>query len=388
MITYEQAMDFINTIPYIGQRDGVNRVRPLLHLLGDPQQKLKTVHIAGTNGKGSTAAMTASVLRDAGLKTGLFISPYVEDFRERIQLDGRWISKEELAAEADILIPLFRQLQAQGQAVTEFEFDTAMALHYFVEQGCDAAVLEAGMGGRLDATNAIPAPAVCALTSISYDHTKYLGDTLDQIAAAKCGILKQGARAAVYPKQAPEAMETILAACREKGIAPNIPDLSKLEILSCNELGAEIRYQGRPLTIPLRRAGAGGLACELAKRQPGNRPGQLWRPAGDCGPPPAVHDRRRPQPRRGGQPVPGAGYHLSGQKIDGGYGDAGGQGLSLWPGPAGPAGGPVYRRHAGLRTPGSARPGGRPAGGGILRPGGSCGRPGPGRRPGPGPGRP
>lgn len=251
MITYEQAMDFINTIPYIGQRDGVNRVRPLLHLLGDPQQKLKTVHIAGTNGKGSTATMTASVLRDAGLKTGLFISPYVEDFRERIQLDGRWISKEELAAEADILIPLFRQLQAQGQAVTEFEFDTAMTLHYFVEQGCDAAVLEAGMGGRLDATNAIPAPAVCALTSISYDHTKYLGDTLDQIAAAKCGILKQGARAAVYPKQAPEAMETILAACQEKGIAPNIPDLSKLEILSCNELGAEIRYQGRPLTIPL-----------------------------------------------------------------------------------------------------------------------------------------
>ena len=251
MTTYQQAMDFINAIPYIGQRNGVNRVQPLLRLLGDPQNKLKLVHIAGTNGKGSTAAMTASVLRDAGLKTGLFISPYVEDFRERIQLDGHWISKEDLAAEADLLIPLFRQLQAQGQGVTEFEFDAAMALHYFVEQGCDAAVLEAGMGGRLDATNAVPAPAVCALTSISYDHTKYLGDTLAQIAAAKCGILKPGARAAIYPKQSPEAMETILVACREKGISPNIPDLPQLEILSCNEEGSQIRYKGRPLTIPL-----------------------------------------------------------------------------------------------------------------------------------------
>lgn len=251
MTTYQQAMDFINSIPHIGQRNGVNRVRPLLHLLGDPQNQLKTVHIAGTNGKGSTAAMTAAVLRNAGLKTGLFISPYVEDFRERIQLDGHWISKEELAAEADILIPLFRQLQAQGQAVTEFEFDTALALHYFAKKGCDAAVLEAGMGGRLDATNAIPAPVVCALTSISYDHTKYLGDTLDQIAAAKCGIFKEGSRAAIYPKQAPEAMETILAACRQKGIRPNIPDLSQLEVISCNEEGSRIRYQGRPLTIPL-----------------------------------------------------------------------------------------------------------------------------------------
>ena len=251
MTTYQQAMDFINNIPHIGQRDGVNRVRPLLRLLGNPQQELRLVHIAGTNGKGSTAAMTAAALRDAGLKTGLFISPYVEDFRERIQLDGRWISQEELAEEADILIPLFRQLQAQGQAVTEFEFDTAMALHYFARMNCGAVVLEAGMGGRLDATNAVPAPAVCALTSISYDHTKYLGDTLDQIAAAKCGILKPGARAAVYPKQAPEAMETILAACLDKGIQPNIPDLSQLEILSCDEEGSQIQYKGRPLTVPL-----------------------------------------------------------------------------------------------------------------------------------------
>lgn len=251
MITYQEAMDFINNIPTIGRRNGVNRVQPLLHLLGDPHQKLKLVHIAGTNGKGSTATMTAAVLRNAGLRVGLFISPYVEDFRERIQLDGQWIPQKDLAEEVELLIPLFRQLQAQGQAVTEFEFDTAMALHYFVAKGCDAAVLEAGMGGRLDATNAIPAPAVCALTSISYDHTQYLGDTLDKIAAAKCGILKEGARAAVYPKQAPEAMETILAACREKGITPNIPDLSQLEILSCDERGSQIRYQGRPLTIPL-----------------------------------------------------------------------------------------------------------------------------------------
>lgn len=251
MMTYQEAMDFINHIPHIGKRNGVNRVRPLLEKLGNPQQHLRFVHVAGTNGKGSTVAMTASVLRQAGLRVGMFISPYVEDFRERIQLDGQWISKEDLAEEVSTLAPLFRQLQQEDRAVTEFEFDTAMALHYFARKKCDMVVLEVGMGGKLDATNCIDAPDVSAIASISFDHTQYLGNTLAEIAGEKAGIIKMGSRVAIYPKEPEEAMEVIRKVCRQNSIQPNVPDLSRLEILSCGGEGSVIRYKGKQLHIPL-----------------------------------------------------------------------------------------------------------------------------------------
>ena len=251
MMTYQEAMDFINHIPHIGKRNGVNRVRPLLEKLGNPQQHLRFVHVAGTNGKGSTVAMTASVLHEAGLRVGMFISPYVEDFRERIQLDGQWISKEDLAEEVSILAPLFRQLQQENRAVTEFEFDTAMALHYFARKKCDMVVLEVGMGGKLDATNCIDAPDVSAIASVSFDHTQYLGNTLAEIAGEKAGIIKMGSRVAVYPKEPEEAMEVIGKVCRQHSIRPNVPDLSQLEILSCGGEGSQIRYKGKDLHIPL-----------------------------------------------------------------------------------------------------------------------------------------
>ncbi len=250
-MTFDQAMDYINSIPHIGKRDGVNRVRPLLALLGDPQKKLRFVHVAGTNGKGSTVAMTASVLRRAGLRTGMFISPYVEDFRERIQLDGEWISREDLAEEVSRLAPLCQQLRQEGHPVTEFEFDTAMALDYFARKQCDMVALEVGMGGRLDATNAIEAPDVCAITSISFDHTQYLGDTLAEIAGAKCGIIKTGSRVAVYPQQPPEALAVIQEACRRLLIAPNVPPMEQLEVLACDGEGSRIRYKGQALHVPL-----------------------------------------------------------------------------------------------------------------------------------------
>ena len=251
MMTYQEAMDFINHIPHIGKRNGVNRVRPLLEKLGNPQQHLRFVHVAGTNGKGSTVAMTASVLRQAGLRVGMFISPYVEDFRERIQLDGQWISKEDLAEEVSTLAPLFRQLQQEDRAVTEFEFDTAMALHYFARKKCDMVVLEVGMGGKLDATNCIDAPDVSAIASISFDHTQYLGNTLAEIAGEKAGIIKMGSRVAIYPKEPEEAMEVICKVCRQNSIQPHVPDLSQLEILSCGGEGSVIRYKGKQLHIPL-----------------------------------------------------------------------------------------------------------------------------------------
>ena len=250
-MTLEQAMEYINNIPHIGKRDGVNRVRPLLHLLGDPQQHLRFVHVAGTNGKGSTVAMTASVLRQAGLRTGMFISPYVEDYRERIQLDGAWIPPEDLAEEVERLAPLCEQLRQQGHPVTEFEFDTALAMDYFARKECDMVALEVGMGGALDATNAIDAPDVCAIASISFDHTQYLGDTLAQIAREKSGIIKLGSRVAIYPKEPPEALAVLQEACQALLIQPNIPDLGQLEVLECGGEGSRIRYKGRELHIPL-----------------------------------------------------------------------------------------------------------------------------------------
>lgn len=250
-MTYEQAMNYINAIPHIGKRDGVNRVRPLLRALGDPQKNLRFVHVAGTNGKGSTVAMTASVLRRAGLRTGMFVSPYVEDYRERIQLDGKWIPQEDLAEEVTRLAPLCEQLRQEGHPVTEFEFDTALALDYFACKQCDMVALEVGMGGRLDATNAIEAPDVCAITSISFDHTQYLGNTLAEIAGAKCGIIKTGSRVAVYPRQPAEALEVIENACRLLLITPNVPELGQLEVLSCDGEGSRVRYKGRALHVPL-----------------------------------------------------------------------------------------------------------------------------------------
>ena len=253
MMTYQEAMDFINHIPHIGKRNGVNRVRPLLEKLGNPQQHLRFVHVAGTNGKGSTVTMTASVLRQDGLRVGMFISPYVEDFRERIQLDGQWISKEDLAEEVSTLAPLFRQLQQEDRAVTEFEFDTAMALHYFARKKCDMVVLEVGMGGKLDATNCIDAPDVSAIASISFDHTQYLGNTLAEIAGEKAGIIKPGVPV-IYDGHCREASEVIRSRAEELGSPAYelLPSMYRRETVSQEGITFTFDCQGaEPVTLQI-----------------------------------------------------------------------------------------------------------------------------------------
>ncbi|MBR6378182.1 MAG: bifunctional folylpolyglutamate synthase/dihydrofolate synthase, partial [Oscillospiraceae bacterium] len=154
-MTYEEALQFIHAVSWKGSVPGLERITELMARLGNPEKRLKFIHIVGTNGKGSTAAMLSSVLREAGYRTGLFISPYVIDFRERMQLDGEMISQEALAAETEAV-----RLQAEAMAdpPTEFELITAIALKWFADQSADIVVLEAGMGGALDATNVIPAP--------------------------------------------------------------------------------------------------------------------------------------------------------------------------------------------------------------------------------------
>ena len=185
----DQALSYIHSIPRNTLAPGLDRIRDLMARLGDPQKQLKFVHIAGTNGKGSTAAMMASVLQKAGYRTGLYTSPFINRFHERIQIDGQMISDEDLAEITGKVKP---QAQAMPVHPTEFELVTAMALSYFADKSCDIVVMETGMGGALDATNVIEPPLVSVITNIGLDHTDALGDTLEKIAAVKAGIIKGG----------------------------------------------------------------------------------------------------------------------------------------------------------------------------------------------------
>ena len=193
-----------------------SRIEALLDRLGRPHLAVKSVHIAGTKGKGSTAAMIASVLTASGYKTGLYTSPHLHSFTERIQIDGEPIRESDFAALVQKLKPefdAFNHLGVYGM-LTTFEILTAMAFVHFKDKGVDFQVLETGLGGRLDATNVVR-PEVCAITSISYDHTEVLGNTLAQIAAEKAGIIKPGCTVISAP-QHPEAMHVISSACLER----------------------------------------------------------------------------------------------------------------------------------------------------------------------------
>ena len=219
------ALDWLQSLPRLSGEPGLDRMKALLAALGDPQKRGRYVHIAGTNGKGSVAAFTANILQKAGFKTGLTISPYVLDFRERFQIDGQMIPPETLER-------LAAKVRAAAETLAEtpvqFEAVTALALCWFDEEHCDIAVLETGLGGRFDATNAVENTLVAAITRIDLDHTELLGDTVEKIAAEKAGIVKPGCIAVTYPVQEKEALQAIAAACiREKAdlVAPEAEDI-------------------------------------------------------------------------------------------------------------------------------------------------------------------
>lgn len=207
-MTYETALTKIHSLLTFGSRPGLDRVRELLRRLDDPQDKLRFIHVAGTNGKGSVCAALSSVLTAAGYKTGLFISPYITDFRERIQINNRMIGKETLARAVEETFPTVEQLGREGIVITEFEYVNALGFYIYAQEGCDLVVLEVGMGGLLDSTNVIRPPLAAVITSVGLDHTEILGDTLKEIAAQKCGVIKNGS-AVFTSRQAPEVMEVI-----------------------------------------------------------------------------------------------------------------------------------------------------------------------------------
>lgn len=195
-MNYNEAIEYIHAIPRFVRPLGNEKLARLLERLGDPQKKLKFVHIAGTNGKGSVCAMLAETLKRAGYKTGLFTSPFIEVFNERIQINNKLIPDDILAEYVTEAAELMGK-----DMVSEFAFITAVAMKYFADEECDIVVLETGMGGRLDATNIIDAPEVAVLTRIGMDHTQYLGNTIEEIAAEKCGIIKPGCEVVSVPNE-------------------------------------------------------------------------------------------------------------------------------------------------------------------------------------------
>lgn len=206
-----EAIAYIHSVYWKGSIYGLSRIRTLLGKLGNPQDRLKYVHIAGTNGKGSTAAMTASILCKAGYRTGLYTSPYIYRFNERIQVNGEQIHDEDLVAVTEYVKPFVEEMEEKP---TEFELVCAIAFEYFKRQKCDIVVLEVGLGGEFDATNVIAVPEVAVITNIGLDHTEVLGTTVEEIALTKAGIFKEGGNAVIY--RGAESVEKVFEDVSEK----------------------------------------------------------------------------------------------------------------------------------------------------------------------------
>ena len=218
-MTYKEALDYIHSLYWRGKKSGLEKTKELLDLCGHPEQGLRCIHIAGTNGKGSTAAMLESVCRCAGMKIGLYTSPYIVRYNERIQVNREEIPDERLAELTEYLAGVTEQMEVPP---SEFEFGTVLAFLYFKEQQCDLVILETGLGGTFDSTNVIEEPLLCVITALGFDHTAQLGTTMTEIAEAKAGIIKQGVPVVFYGEN-PEGEAVIRRRCEEKGAPLFLP---------------------------------------------------------------------------------------------------------------------------------------------------------------------
>ena len=268
-MTVQQAIEALHALPRLGAgQPGLARMQNLLAHLGNPEKDLPCIHIAGTNGKGSLAVMTASILTAAGYKTGLTISPYVVEFRERFQINGEMIPARTLAALAQKVLGAVDAIRQEGgDPPVQFEAVTALALLWFAKENCDFVVLETGLGGRYDATNAVPRKLVAAITRIGYDHQELLGDTLAEIAAEKAGIIREGCPVVCYPDQPDEAMGPILAAAAEAHTSIITPEKEDIRRLPGKRLENRIDYGGYRAALALpgaHQADHAAMAVEIA----------------------------------------------------------------------------------------------------------------------------
>ena len=250
MYEYKQILSEIHAHGRFSGMPCLDRMRALLAALGNPQKKLRFVHIAGTNGKGSTAVLSACALQRAGYKTGLFTSPYIMDFCERICINAETIPQGELCRIATHILEVEHSLHLpEGEAICEFEFTTACAMLYFAQQNCDIVVLEVGLGGRFDATNVIDTPEVCVMTHVALDHMAVLGNTVEEIAADKSHIVKSGSILVNYPAQKESVNEILQKRCydvRAKYVQAPVP-----EVTNCSLKGTDCVIDGHPIHLGL-----------------------------------------------------------------------------------------------------------------------------------------
>ena len=283
------AIAYINEPRWQASRLGLHRISDLMERLGRPQDRLRFVHVAGTNGKGSTCAYLASILRAAGYRTGLFTSPYIERFEERIQVDGVPIALDALCqATLQVREAAEAQAAATGEHATEFELMTAVALVHFATVSCDIVVLEVGLGGRLDSTNVIGPPEVAVITRIGLDHTALLGDSPAAIAGEKAGIIKPGCAVVAYPQDDEGAARAIAQAasrCETPLIVADFSQLTVGEVRPAGESAAVESDARLPLPGEPRHGGAG-------------RQGLRGHGRGGAAPGPGLRDRHTAEPAR------------------------------------------------------------------------------------------
>lgn len=237
----KESLDYIYSTVWKGSRPGLGRTLELLGMMGNIQDELKYVHVAGTNGKGSVCAMTANILKESGYKTGLYISPGLRSFNERMSVNGEYITDSELA---DIATYVRSFADKMKDSPTEFELTTVIAFEYFHRKKCDVVVLEVGMGGRLDSTNVIKSPEVSVITGIALDHTAFLGDTVEKIAAEKAGIIKTR-RPVVYGGDSKEAGKVISAKASEMDAPYYTSSENEVDLVSRTLDGTVFTYGGR-----------------------------------------------------------------------------------------------------------------------------------------------
>lgn len=244
------AEKYYHSLLTFGMMPGLDRIKILLNRLGNPENSLRCIHVAGTNGKGTVCSFLSSILTNAGYKTGLYTSPYIVDFRERIRVDGEMIDEKSLNDITEIVRNEIEKLREENIVITEFEAVTAAAFLYYNKVGCDFVVLETGLGGRFDATNVIIRPVASVIVSISLDHIKVLGNTIGEIAYEKCGIIKNDCPVVTCSSQNPEAMKVIKEQSQIHNSDLIVADYNKCKILSEDITGSKVIYGSREIFVP------------------------------------------------------------------------------------------------------------------------------------------
>lgn len=250
-MNFNESVEYIHSLLAFGIKPGLERISMLLDLLDNPQDKLKIIHVAGTNGKGSTSTMISNMLIASGKKTGLFTSPYVIDFCERIQIDGKNVSKNIFAECVTQVREKQEELNKKDIIITEFEAITVSAFLCFVKADCEYVVLEVGLGGRFDATNVVKKPEAVVITSISLDHVAILGDTIEKIAFEKCGIIKENVPVITSSNQHGDALKVIRETCKSKNCNLIITNPHKAEIVDDTIFGTEFLYENNQYNTKL-----------------------------------------------------------------------------------------------------------------------------------------